>query len=208
MVASVLDLFQGSGYAASMLSTSSELTLLLRAWSQGDQDAEAKLWPVLYRELLRLARMVLRGRRRPAGPHTTTLVHEACLRLLGSDVPWNDRRHFFAIAAKAMRHVLVDEARRRSALKRQAEAEAVSMEDHEVFDLDPFTLRAPEILAVHQALARLEELNPRHVRLVELRFFVGLSLDEAADVLEVSRPTAVRDWRAARGWLHSELHAS
>ena len=183
-----------------MLRNSSELTLLLHAWRRGDQDAEAELWPILYRELLRLARMVLRGRRRSAGPQTTTLVHEACLRLLGSDVPWNDRRHFFAIAARAMRHVLVDEARRRSAVKRQAEAGAVSIEaDDDVIEVDPFSLRAEEVLAVHQALERLEELNPRHVRLVELRFFVGLSLDEAADVLEVSRPTAVRDWRAARG---------
>lgn len=190
-----------------MVKNSSELTLLLRAWSRGDQDAEAELWPVLYRELLRLARMVLRGRRGPAGPQTTTLVHEACLRLLGADVAWNDRRHFFAIAAKAMRHVLVDEARRRSATKRQAEAQATPLESDDAV-MDPFSHKAPEVLAVHQALERLEELNPRHVRLVELRFFVGLSLDEAAEVLEVSRPTAVRDWRAARGWLHGELLAS
>ena len=190
-----------------MPTSPAELTLLLRAWSEGDLEAEAALWPVLYRELLRLARMVLRGRRRPAGPQTTTLVHEACLRLLGSDVPWNDRRHFFAIAARAMRHVLVDEARRRGAQKRQAEAEAVSLDTDEA-GLDPFSFKAPEVLAVHQALERLGELNPRYVRLVELRFFVGLSLDEAAEVLEVSRPTVIRDWRAARGWLHGELQAS
>lgn len=188
-----------------MTTSSSELTLLLRAWSEGDEEAEAALWPVLYHELLRLARMVLQGRRRPVGPQTTTLVHEACLRLLGSEVTWNDRRHFFAIAARAMRFVLVDEARRRTAQKREAEEPGGEIPADEV--IDPFALRAQEILHVHQALERLAELNPRHVRLVELRFFVGLSLEETADVLGISRPTVVRDWRAAKGWLHGELQA-
>ncbi|MCH9651967.1 MAG: sigma-70 family RNA polymerase sigma factor [Deltaproteobacteria bacterium] len=179
-----------------------ELTQLLRAWRGGSQEAEAELWPILYRELKGLARAVLRGRRHSAGPQTTTLVHEACLRLMGSEVDWNDRRHFFAVAARAMRFVLVDEARHRLAQKRGAEQGAGELAEEVI---DPATLRSPEVLAVHQALDRLGEINPRHVKMVELRYFAGLSLEETADVLEVSRPTVVRDWRAARVWLHGQL---
>lgn len=181
------------------------ITLLLRRWREGSHDAEQELWPVLYRELKLLARGVLRrqGGRRRLG--TTTLVHEAYLRLLGpaaSSLEWNDRGHFFAVAARAMRFVLVDEARRRLAGKRdgvdtRAELPADCRDPHE---------RAPEeLLAVHQALERLERVHPRYEKLVEMRYFAGLSIDETARALGVSRPTVVRDWQAARSWLYGEL---
>jgi RNA polymerase sigma factor (TIGR02999 family) len=180
-----------------------EITRLLRAGC----EAEAELWPVVYRELKTLARAVLHGRRRAAGPQTTTLVHEAYLRLVGADSDdWNDRRHFYAIAARAMRFVLVDDARRRLSGKRGSGRPRVTLSDELAErvggDLD---LRAEEVLAVHQALDRLAEVNPRHVRLVELRYFSGFTVNETAEALDVSRPTVVRDWRAVKVWLHGVL---
>jgi len=181
------------------------ITLLLRRHREGSQEAEQELWPVLYRELKILARSVLRGRggRRRLG--TTTLVHEAYLRLLGpaaSSLEWHDRGHFFAVAARAMRFVLVDEARRRLAGKRDGvDTRAEIPEDCR----DPGAHRPEELVAVHQALERLESAHPRYERLVELRYFAGLSIDETAEALGVSRPTVVRDWQAARTWLYGEL---
>lgn len=180
-----------------------EITRLLRDWRGGSYQAEEELWPVIYRELKSLARSVLRHRgQRQLG--ATTLVHEAYLRLVGSasDVDWNDRGHFFAIAARAMRYVLVDEARRRLAKKRDGEAPAAELPEDAV---DPANHQPEDVLAVHEALSRLAEINPRHERLVEARYFAGLSLDEAAQALGVSRPTVVRDWRAVRIWLYGEL---
>lgn len=179
------------------------VTHLLRA----GRDAEAELWPIVYGELKGLARAVLRGRRRPKGPQTTTLVHEAYLRLVGADGgDWNDRRHFYAVAARAMRFVLVDDARRRLAGKRGAGKPAMPLSDELAERVgNPMEHRAEEVLAVHQALDRLGEVNPRHVRLVELRYFSGFTVDETADVLGVSRPTVVRDWRAVRFWLYEAL---
>lgn len=182
-----------------------EVTRLLRA----GREAEAELWPIIYGELKGLARAVLRGRRRPKGPQTTTLVHEAYLRLVDTDASdWNDRRHFYAVAARAMRFVLVDDARRRLAGKRGAGKAGLTLSDElaeRVADPDPFERRAEEVLAVHQALGRLDEVNPRYVKLVELRYFSGFTVDETAEALGVSRPTVVRDWRAVRVWLHGEL---
>lgn len=179
----------------------SDITRLLR----GESAAESELWPVVYRELKTLARAVLQGRRRPGGPRTTTLVHEAYLRLVDSD-DWNDRRHFYAVAARAMRFVLVDDARRRLSGKRGGGRAGVTLSDALEERLgDPLEHRAEEVLAVHQALDRLGDVNPRYVRLVELRYFSGFSIDETAETLGVSRPTVVRDWRAVRVWLHGVL---
>lgn len=180
-----------------------DITRLLRA----GRAAEAELWPIVYGELKSLARAVLRGRRKPRGPQTTTLVHEAYLRLVDFDSgDWNDRRHFYAVAARAMRFVLVDDARRRLAGKRGGDRAGVTLSD-ELPDRpgDPLEHRAEEVLAVHEALQRLAEVNRRHVRLVELRYFSGFTLDETAEALGVSRPTVVRDWRAVRTWLHGAL---
>jgi len=181
-----------------------DITDLLRAGA----TAEEELWSLVYQQLKGLAREVLRGRRRVAGPQTTTLVHEAYLRLLGGEgaVDYNDRRHFYAVAARAMRFVLVDEARRRFATKRGSGRSAEAIVD-ELDDgpADPLTHHAEEVLAVHQALDRLGEVNRRHVELVELRYFAGFTVDETADLMGVSRPTVVRDWRAVRTWLHGVL---
>lgn len=180
-----------------------EITRVLRA----GPAAEAELWPIVYQELKTLARAVLRGRRKPAGPQTTTLVHEVYLRLFGVDaLDWNDRRHFYAVAARAMRFVLVDDARRRLSAKRGAGRTGFELSG-DVADPapDPLGHRPEEVVAVHQALDRLARVNPRHVQLVELRYYSGFTLDEAADLLGVSRPTVVRDWRAVRVWLHGVL---
>jgi RNA polymerase sigma factor (TIGR02999 family) len=183
------------------------ITLLLRRCREGSPAAEQELWPVLYRELKILARSVLRGRAGRPRLGTTTLVHEAYLRLLGpaaSGLEWNDRGHFFAVAARAMRFVLVDEARRRLAGKRDGvDTRAEIPEDA----LDPIAQPPEDVLAVHGALERLARIHPRYEQLVEMRYFAGLSVDETAEALGVSRPTVVRDWRAARTWLYGELHA-
>ena len=182
-----------------------EITRLLRDWRDGSDHAQEQLWPVIYSELKILARSVLRKRGAPAHDlGATTLVHEAYLRLVGSssDVDWNDRGHFFAIAGRAMRFVLVDEARRRFAKKRDGEAPAAELPEEAI---DPTSHRPEDVLAVHEALGRLAEINPRYEKLVEARYFAGLSIDEAAEALGVSRPTVVRDWRAVRTWLYGEL---
>lgn len=183
-----------------------EITLLLRRWREGSPQAEEELWPLVYRELRQLARSVLRSQ--PGRPQhgTTSLVHEAYLRLLGpgAGIDWQDRGHFFAVAARAMRFVLVDEARRRLAKKREGEAAPVELPEEAGPPLDH---RPEEVLAVHQALERLARINPRYEKLVELRYFAGLSVDETAEALAVSRPTVVRDWQAARTWLYGELRA-
>lgn len=182
---------------------SQDITRLLRE----GPAAEAKLWPIVYQELKSLARAVLIGRRRASSPQTTTLVHEAYLRLVGSDPEaWNDRHHFYAVAARAMRFVLVDDARRRLSGKRGAGRPKVTLSGELVDRLDDAReYRADEVLAVHEALERLGEVNPRHVKMVELRYFSGFTVDETAEVLGVSRPTVVRDWQAVRVWLHGVL---
>ncbi len=183
------------------------ITLLLRQCRAGSDEAEQELWPVLYRELKILARSVLRGQPGKRRLGTTTLVHEAYLRLLGpaaSGLEWHDRGHFFAVAARAMRFVLVDEARRRLAGKRDGvDTRAEIPEDCR----NPVSQPPEELLAVHQALERLAKIQPRYEKLVEMRYFAGLSVDETAEALGVSRPTVVRDWQAARTWLYGELRA-
>lgn len=183
------------------------ITLLLREWRGGSPAAERELWPILYRELKILAHGILRGQagRRRLG--TTTLVHEAYLRLLGpaaSNLDWNDRGHFFAVAARAMRFILVDEARRRLAGKRDGVDTRAEIPEE---PLDPVAQSPEDVLSIHRALERLGKINPRYEKLVELRYFGGLSVDETAEALGVSRPTVVRDWQAARTWLYGELHS-
>ena len=177
-----------------------EVTRLLGRLETGDRAAEERVWNLLYRELRRLAH---RTRSPGATLDTTALVHELYLRYAGrasSGVEWQSRRHFFATAVQAMRQILVDRARRRRASKRdggQREAIPEKMARPE---------RPPEeVLAIHQALDDLARTHPRHARLVELRFFAGLTLEEAAEGLEISRATAARDWKAAKGWLYGEL---
>lgn len=183
------------------------MTRLLHAWQDGSVEAHEQLWRLLYDELKGLARGILRRNRRGGLSGATSLVHKAYLRLLDADVEWADRGHFFAVAARAMRFVLVDEARRQLAKKRRDGS--ARADDAELSQIaDPLDRRPEEILAVHQALTRLGELLPRHERLVELRYFAGLSVEETAEILAVTPRTVVRDWRAARVWLHGELEGS
>ena len=181
-----------------------EITALLLAHAAGDAAALDQLLPRVYGELRRMARNRLR-RERPG--HTlaaTDLVHEAFLKLLPvTQVDWRSRAHFFAIASRAMRNVLVDHAVRRSTVKRGAGAPIVS-----IAEADPSTEQPlDDLIALSEALDRLERLDPRQAQVVECRFFGGLSLEETAEALNTSAATVSRDWTFARAWLHSELAA-
>ncbi len=180
------------------------ITRLLRAWHAGDEHAQSELWEVLYSELKTLARGVLRRHGRGRQGQGTSLVHKAYLRLLDTELEWGDRRHFFAVASRAMRFVLVDEARRQLAKKR-GEGETLALDAGMPEVADPLAHRPEEVLAVHQALGKLAERHTRHEKLVELRYFAGLSVEETANILSVTPRTVVRDWRAVRLWLHGEL---
>src|SRR5262249_36605867 len=181
------------------------ITQLLVAWNQGNQDALAQLTPLVYRELHRLAHGYLAGERRGHVLQTTTLVNEAFVRLIDwRQVEWQDRAHFFGVAATLMRHILVQFAREQRAEKRGGQAVRVSPSEAPAFSAG----RDPRLVALHDALAALEKLGPRQARTVELRFFGGLSLEEAAEVLQVSITTVRRDWRMAQAWLHQQLSAS
>ncbi len=184
-----------------------EITRLLHAWHGGSSAAQAELWPIIYNELRSLARGVLQRKGRGSRDQPTSLVHKAYLRLLGSEVEWNDRNHFFAVAARAMRFVLADEARRQLSKKR-GEEEPLTLDGTLSEVADPLARRPEEVLAVHQALEKLAKIQPRHEKLVELRYFAGLSVKEAAEVLAVTSRTVVRDWKTVRTWLHGELAGS
>ncbi len=183
---------------------SDDLTSLLQAWRQGDPKAQADLWPRLYPELKIIAHSVLRSPFRNQGMGTTSLVHEAALKLLNVDIDWADRKHFYAVAAKAMRYLSVDEARRRLADKRGADRN-VALEPMDEQVVDPLQKDPGEILGVHRAMERLRKINARQEQLVELRYFAGMTVNETAEVLGISTPTVVREWKAARIWLHGEL---
>jgi len=173
-----------------------DVTALLQAWGQGDSDAGERLFPLVYAELRRQARRYMRGERADHTLQPTALAHEAYLRLAGRERVWADRAHFFAVAARAMRQVLVDHARRRRAAKRdglQLEApEDVRNEPVDLLDLDA-------------ALAELAQLDPKQVEVVEMRFFAGLSVEETAEALGLSPRTVKREWSTARAWLKHRL---
>jgi RNA polymerase sigma-70 factor (ECF subfamily) len=184
------------------LSTTPNITQLLVAWNQGDQDALAQLTPLVYRELHRLAHGYLAGERSGHVLQTTALVNEAFVRLIDwQQVEWQNRAHFFGVSATLMRHILVQFAREQQAAKRGGRAMQVSLS--EAVSLS--TRHNPDLVALDDALTTLEKLDPRQARIVELRFFGGLSLEEAAEVIKVSVSTVRRDWRMAQAWLHQEL---
>jgi RNA polymerase sigma factor (TIGR02999 family) len=179
-----------------------EVTQLLRAWGRGDRAALDRLVPIVYRELRRLARHYMRGERGGHTLQTTALVNEAYLRLIDhTNIDWQNRAHFFGVAAQAMRRVLVDHARRRGYAKRGGGAVQVPLEEGALVAEE----RAEEVLAVNEALDRLEALDARKARVVELRFFGGLNNDEAAEVLGISEITVRREWQIAKAWLLREL---
>lgn len=182
---------------------SSSLTQLLLAAQGGDEVAKDEAARVVYDELHQLASVYL-GRER--GDHTlqpTALVHEAYLRLLGQDTPWRNRSHFFGIAAQMMRRVLVDHARR-GAADRRDRANTIRLDDAGVIAATE-EADAQGVLDVNEALIELEQMDARQARVVELKFFVGLSLDEIAEVLSISAATVSREWTVARRWLQHRL---
>lgn len=178
-----------------------DVTGLLMAWKAGDSKAVDRLLPILYSELKRLASQQLRGESTGHTLQTTALVHEAYLRLVGSDVAWEGRRHFFAVAAQVMRRVLVDHARSRRRGKRGGGEVAVPLQEEIAAAPD----RPADLVDLDEALERLKGFDPRKAQIVDLFYFGGLSYDETAAVLEISAATVHRDLRLARAWLYREL---
>jgi RNA polymerase sigma-70 factor (ECF subfamily) len=184
------------------LSSSHEVTQLLRAWTAGDQDALEKLTPLVYEQLHRVAQRYMAGQRPGHTLQTTALVNEVYLRLVDcSRVNWQDRAHFLAVSAQLMRRILIDFARSRGYQKRGAGVVHLSMEDAPSVSNEP----GADIVALDDALKALAEVDGRKSKIVELKFFGGLSIEETAEVLKVSTETVVRDWRLARAWLLREL---
>jgi len=182
--------------------TSREITALLRAWSQGDREALADLIPLVEQELRRVARRCLGPERRDPDLDTTALVNEAYLRLIDlNQGNWHDRAHFFAVCAKIMRRILVDHSRALRSAKRGGGGHAVSLDETLIPSLEP----SEDLVAVDEALEALARVDARKGRVIELRFFGGLNIEETAEVLEVSPETVRRDWRLAKAWLLREL---
>ena len=184
------------------MSSEPNITQLLVAWSEGDRSAFDQLAPAVHQQLRRLAAHYMAGERPGHVLQTTALVNEAYVRLVDwKDVKWQNRAHFFGLAAQAMRHILVDEARSRLRAKRGGGELHLSLSDAGEVAID----KSADLIALDDALTTLEGLNPRHSRVVELRFFGGLSLKEVAHVLNVSVGTVRRDWSLAQAWLYREL---
>lgn len=180
-----------------------EVTDLLRAWSEGDRASLEKLMPLVYQELHRLARKYMGGEREGHTLQTTALVHEAYLRLTGASqkIPWQNRAHFYAVSAQVMRHILVDFARARQNLKRGGDEKRISLDESLVIA----EKQHPDLVALDEALTSLASIDERKGRVVELRFFGGLSVEETAEVLKVSPDTVMRDWRLSKLWLLREI---
>jgi RNA polymerase sigma-70 factor (ECF subfamily) len=177
-----------------------EVTELLHRIASGDKDAEAELIPRVYRELRRIAQAYLRKERQDHTLQATALVHEAYLRLTATaEIDWKSRTHFFAVAANTMRRILVDYARHRAASRRSGER--LSLDDNLAVSGEQCAF----MTELDEALDRLANLNPRQARVVELRFFGGLTEEEIASVLQISSRSVKRDWTVARAWLHGEL---
>jgi len=181
--------------------TSEDVSTLLQAWSGGDQKALDRLTPIVYHELHRLARRYMRGERSGHSLQATELVNEAYLRLVDyKRMHWQSRAHFFAVSAQLMRRILVDRARRHN-LKRGAGYQQISLDDTAALD-EP---AGEDLVALDDALTALAQFDSRKARVIELRFFGGLSVEETADVLNVSAMTVMRDWSTARTWLYAEM---
>lgn len=184
-------------------SADGDVSALLRAWSDGDQEALQALTPIVYEELRRLARHYMRRERSGHSLQATALVNEAYMRLADyTRMQWRDRTHFFAVSAQAMRRILVDHARRHN-VKRGRGAQHVSLEDVAV--VAPGENAETDLVALDEALIGLTRIDPRKAQIVEMRFFGGLTVEEVGEVLKVSPGTIKRDWRAAKAWLYQEL---
>ena len=179
------------------------VTQLLGYWSNGDEAALGELTPLVYEELRRLAHNHMGGQRPDHTLQTTALVNEAYLRLAGQTNPnWQSRVHFFAVAARAMRQILVNYAKSYGAQKRGGGALKIELDEAALVSPE----ESKEIVDLHEALEKLAALDPRKARVVELKYFGGLNHDEIAEVMKVSAVTVRRDWVFAKAWLHSELH--
>jgi RNA polymerase sigma factor (TIGR02999 family) len=179
-----------------------EITQLLAAWSNGNQAALDKLYPLVYDELHRLARHYMSRERQGHTLQTTALINEAYVRLVDQkQVRWANRSHFFAISAQIMRRILIDHARRHAYAKRGGGARQVSLEETAAVLRD----RSGELIRLDEALKSLAEVDPRRSQVVELRYFGGLSNEEIAGVLKISENTVTRDWNLARAWLYQQL---
>ena len=182
--------------------SSTRINRLLADWGQGNEEAREALIPVVYNELRRQARRYLRGERPDHTLESAALVNEAYLRLVRQDAPqWQNRAHFFGVAAQLMRHILVDHARNRLAAKRGAGAPRLALDP----ELAPAQKPEIDLVALDDAISRLAALDSQQGRLIELRFFGGLSIEETAVVLGVSPATVKREWVTARAWLRREL---
>ncbi len=184
------------------LPSSHDVTRLLKAWSGGDDEALEKLTPLVYRQLHEIARRYMAGERPGHMLQTTALVNEAYLRLVDcGNVTWQDRAHFFAVSAQLMRRILIDFARSRGYLKRGGAVPHISLEEAPSVSNEPDL----NLVALDDALKSLSAVDERKGRVVELRFFGGLSVEETAEVLHISTDTVIRDWRLAKIWLLREL---
>jgi RNA polymerase sigma factor (TIGR02999 family) len=179
-----------------------DLTTLLQAWSAGDTQARDKLWPVVFLELERMASAYIRQERPGHTLEPHALINELYTRLIDwSNAQWINRSHFFGMSARMMRQILVDYARTRTRQRRGGDVERIVLDDAIVFSES----KCEQLIALDEAMNRLASEYPRQAQVVELRYFGGLSEDEAAGILDVSRPTVTRDWNFARAWLLSEL---
>jgi RNA polymerase sigma-70 factor, ECF subfamily len=186
-----------------MTSDGGEVTQLLKAMTSGDPTAADRLLPLVYSELHRLAASYMRRERQDHTLQPTALINEAYLRLAGDDVNWRNREHFIGVAANVMRRVLVDHARAHNAEIRGGSLRRVELEEGVAISVE----RSEEILSLDEALVRLMEVNPRQAKVVELRYFGGLSMEQIAAVLAIAPRSAKRDWALARIWLFKALHA-
>lgn len=189
----------------------SEVTRILSDVEQGAANASDELLPLVYRELRRLAAQKMASEKSDLTIDATALVHEAYIRLVDVRTPhhWNGRGHFYSAAAEAMRRILIESARRRSALKRGAnQQQRVPLNSIEPCAIAADTVTADKLLAVDQALTRLATLDPMKAKLVELRYFAGLTIEETAEALQISTATANRSWAFARAWLQTEIRSS
>src|SRR5881394_3587918 len=181
------------------------VTQLLAQWSRGDNAALVELTPLVYEELRRLAHHFMEGQRPDHTLQTTALVNEAYMRLADQTKPsWQNRAHFFAVAARAMRQILVNYARSNRAQKRGGGALKVELDEVAIISPE----ESKEIVDLHEALERLAALNSRKAQVVELKYFGGLNYDEMAEVLKISPVTVRRDWRFAKAWLYTQLHGA
>lgn len=179
-----------------------DVTALLSQMAEGDESASERLIPIIYEELKRLARSYMRRERPDHTLQTTALVHEAYLKLVGQkSIRWQSRSQFFAVAAQIMRRILIDHARRNLRLKRGGAKEVLPLDEALVFSRE----YSEELLKLDAALDRLAQLDARQGRVVELRFFAGLTVEETAESLSISPKTVKRDWAVAKAWLHAEV---